>query len=167
MEFEKNHFRICFHQLICSSIHIVLKIVPPSREFSSLKDCFLGKSVLQILVIVSIPVSRCVNVCVWYVLCKCMLLCRYNSEKNHQYIIKHFQSNRASLAFLLLDLLFKGQSFDILSNLRISCKWWEVEQTLLLSSNRKSSFRLTYVHLTLTYCKGQVKVMHILIANML
>ena len=61
-------------------------------------------------------------------------------EKNYLYGIEHFQSNGASPIFLLLELVlhFQDQSFVILSVLRISPKWWKIEQTLL-PWNRKSS----------------------------
>ena len=37
----------------------------------------------------------------------------------------------------LLDLRFRDWTFDILFVLQIFCIWWEIEQTLLLSSVRK------------------------------
>ena len=59
--------------------------------------------------------------------------------------------------FLLLHFHFQGQSFCILLDLRKSHKWWEIEQILLLQSDRKSdicqrvtSLQMLYIR-TLTY----------------
>ena len=96
-------------------------------------------------------VCACVRACVCLFICvcvfvyvsflyKCMLPGSSNSEKIHRYRIEHFQSNGASPVFLLLNLNlhFQGQTFGILFDLWISHIWWEIEQTLLLPSNRKS-----------------------------
>ena len=52
--------------------------------------------------------------------------------------------------FLLIDLHFRGQTLYFI-NPQISRKQQEAEQTLLLSSNRKSclGYQLAYLHLTL------------------
>ena len=53
--------------------------------------------------------------------------------------MEHFQYNGASPFFLLFFYVhFQGQTFCIVFHLRISGKWWDIEQTLLLVSNRKS-----------------------------
>ena len=70
-----------------------------------------------------------------------MLSSSYNSGKNSAIWFWTFLvewHNPISL-LLDLDLQFHGQSFSILLDLRISRKWWEIEQKLLLPSDGKSS----------------------------
>ena len=121
-----------------------------SHSFSS-KICDLS--------LVSWPVSHvcvrsCVRACVSYLLHKCMLPGRYNSETNHRFGFEHCEVNGSSALLLLLDLdfRFQGQILSIILVLRISCKRQDIEQTLLLLSNRKScichrtaSLRMVYI----------------------
>ena len=91
----------------------------------------------------------CVNICYQVA----------NFWENQLHKFENFQLNGASRVFLPLDLdlHIQGQIFDILFVLRISRTWWEIEQTLLLSSDRKSCIchrmapvRMLYI-ITLTY----------------
>ena len=68
----------------------------------------------------------------------CVRMTIKKNKKNQLYGLKHFQSNDASPVFLLLDLQFQGQVVGIFLYLWISAKRWEIEQTLLLPSDRKS-----------------------------
>ena len=122
----------------------------------------------------------CARVCVCARLRNHILSSCYNSEKNHKCRVEHFRSKGASFVYLIIDLQgqtfdliidLQGQTFDILFDLRLSRKWCELEQTLLLSSNRKSclDFQLVYLHLMLSHLKVKVKakVMHILLLLLL
>ena len=102
---------------------------------------YLGKSALHSLPLVIIPVSRYVCVCVC--LSFCVNVCCWITKiqnKNHLYRNEHFQSNGANPVSLhiVFDLHFQCQTFGILFDARISRKWREMKQTLLLSSSRKS-----------------------------
>ena len=70
-----------------------------------------------------------------------MLSSSYNSGKNSAIWFWTFLVEWHNPISLLLDhdLQFHGQSFSILLDLRISRKWWEIEQKLLLPSDGKSS----------------------------
>ena len=106
------------------------------------------------LPIVITSVSRCVC----YLLCKRMLQEQLNFWKIHLHGFQHVQSNGISVQFFsLTTFILKIKFFDILFYLRISRKWWKLEQTLLLPSDTKSCIchrmaplRVLYIT-TLTY----------------
>ena len=85
---------------------------------------------------VYVCVCLCVGVC--QSLRKRMFPDSLNSEKslvwNRTFAVKW----RVCFFLLDTDLHFQGQTFGILFDWRISRKRWEIEQTLLLSINRKS-----------------------------
>ena len=57
--------------------------------------------------------------------------------KNDLYGIKQSHGQVPFISWTL-TFIFKGRSFGILFDLRISRKWWEIVKILLLLSNRKS-----------------------------
>ena len=69
----------------------------------------------------------CVQQCA-YVQVNINVCCRISNilKNNHQYRIRHHQSNSANTIFLLLDLHFKVNIFGILFELRISYTWWPI-----------------------------------------
>ena len=114
--------------------------------------------------------SLAVCICQVCVSAFCIKICSHVAKiwKKITYGIWNFQSNSASLVLLLLDLdlNFQGQSFGTFLVLWISRKRWEIEQTLLLPSDRKLDIchwmvplQMLYI-MTLTYI---IKVTYLIV----
>ena len=117
----------------------ICKFIAINLDECRLRAVVLGKSALQIFPVVGTPVSRCVYICKCLLVIVCVtfslnVYCRLvKILKNHT--IEDLQSNGTSSVLVLLDfdLHLRGQTFCILLVLRMYRKWFEIEQTLLLS----------------------------------
>ena len=103
------------------------------------------------------PVSRCVCPCVCYLWRKSMFPFS-KILKQLTYINSNISSRMVPVPFFYsLTFIFKVKTFGMHLFLWLSCKWWEIKQTLQLPSDRKLSIshrtaqlRMLYI-VTLTY----------------
>ena len=167
--FKVKHFFLCICKKLCSQCMSPADLPrlawsPPWSSYG-VEMMYSGMSCVRSFVCVPVGPSRYV----W--------LCTVNKRLDVEAPIFAYICRLTSYVFLpifiqifnVLDIHFKGQRFESSTSKVhkwLSCKWWQIEQTLLLPTNRKLHKAFPYIYIWhWPIVKINVKVMHIYIAN--